>query len=87
MAKAAAKVMLHVLIIVAVIIIVGGLLFMAYRQREGISAECKQNCSAACRQLDTPASTGFCVQHFCNYWCEHANNHTVEGQLQCLNRF
>lgn len=39
MAKAAAKGMIHILAIIAVIIIVGGLAFMAYRQREGNSQQ------------------------------------------------
>ena len=46
MAKAAAKGMLHVLAAVTVIIIVGGLAFMAYRQREGNSAS--SNCKTEC---------------------------------------
>lgn len=88
MAKAAAKGMVHVLAIIAVIIIVGGLAFVAYRKRDGITAACQKTCSDQCDAIHADLELegrNVCKTGYCNWCCtKHADNPTSQTLLGCL---
>ena len=89
MAKAAAKGMLHILAIVAVILIIGGLAFMAYRPREGASGSnscvdvCKHECSRNARARNRKYEGG-CGSSCATCCSKHPNAWNLPSFKSCM---
>ena len=91
MAKAAAKGMIHVLAIIAVIIIIGGLAFMAYRQREGASGSnsCVDACTSWCKhhELIKEFHLEGGGRRLCTTCCsQNDNNHESLAFKKCMKK-